>query len=276
MDWRLIAAVSAAAGSFCLVAVGAYVVLTHSPAPQQTFAPAPMLLSEYRFQVATAPSLMSVQPASPSPFAPSPFAPSPFAPQGNSAPLSPAVTSGAAVAPRPVGASGLSVNPPRVAEDFNRPSHGRSEPKQDPRAVGYKTAALAPYDAAPRPEPPPRPVVEVRKSSVVPELHTALPTSRYRGVLTSAEIARVKYSLRLSPDQERAWPSVEAALAEMGRQQMALIRHGQEPRISPNEWPPGRLYAAAGPLVQTLRPDQKETVRRLCRSLGFESVASML
>jgi hypothetical protein len=169
-----------------------------------------------------------------------------------------------------------SVNPPRLAEDFNKSSHGRSEPKQEPRTVGYKTAALTPYDAAPRPEPPPRPMVEIRKSSVAPELHTALPTSRYRGVLTSVEIARVKYSLRLTPDQERAWPSVEAALAEMGRQQMALIRHGQEPRISPNDWPPGRLYAAAGPLLQTLRPDQKETVRRLCRSLGFESVASML
>jgi hypothetical protein len=119
-------------------------------------------------------------------------------------------------------------------------------------------------------------MVEVRKSSVAPELHTALPTSRYRGVLTSAEIARIKYSLRLAPDQERAWPPVEAALAEMGREQMALIRRGQEPRISPNDWPPGRLYSAAGPLLQTLRPDQKETVRRLCRSLGFESVASML
>jgi hypothetical protein len=119
-------------------------------------------------------------------------------------------------------------------------------------------------------------MVEVRKSSVAPELHTALPTSRYRGVLTSAEIARIKYNLRLTPDQERAWPSIEAALAEMGRQQVALIRRGQEPRISQNDWPPGRLYAAAGPLLQTLRPDQKETVRRLCRSLGFESVASML
>jgi hypothetical protein len=266
MDWRLIAAVSAAAGSFCFVAVGAYVVLSHSPARQQTFAPAPMLLSEYRFPVATAPSLLGAQPPSPSL-----FAPSSFAPQGDSISVGPAATSGAAVAPgRP-----SAVNAPRLAEDSNKSSHGRSEPRQEPRTVGYKTAALTPYDAAPRPEPP-RPMVEVRKSSVVPELHTALPASRYRGVLTSTEIARVKYSLRLTPDQERAWPSVEAALAEMGRQQMALIRHGQEPRISPNDWPPGRLYAAAGPLLQTLRPDQKETVRRLCRSLGFESVASML
>jgi len=110
----------------------------------------------------------------------------------------------------------------------------------------------------------------------VPELHTALPTTHYRGVLTSAEIGRIKHNLRLTPDQEPAWPSVQAALAEIGRQQIALIRQGQEPRISPSDWPPGRLYAVAGPLLRTLRPDQKETVRRLCRSLGFDSVASML
>jgi len=135
-----------------------------------------------------------------------------------------------------------------------------------------------PVDTArgPRGAAPLQPVIAARKSSVVPELHAALPASRYRGVLTSAEIVRVRSSLRLSPEQERAWPPVEAALAEMGRQQIALIRRGQQPRINPSEWPPGRLYAAAGPLLQTLRPDQKETVRRLCRSLGFEGVASMI
>jgi len=68
----------------------------------------------------------------------------------------------------------------------------------------------------------------------------------------------------------------EAALAEMGRQQILLIRHGQEPRISPNDWPPQRLYSIAGPLLMSLRPDQKDQVRRLCRSLGFEQVASLL
>lgn len=281
MDWRLIAAVSAASGSFCFVAFGAYVVFTHNPASQRTAAPAPTLLSEYRLPVATPPSLISVQPASPgSPaptFGPSPFGPSvfasassPFAPQANAAPPAPyppppaaerqmgPATSGAAAAPGRTGASALPVNP-----------------RQEPHGGGHKTAALTPFDAAPRPEPP-RPVVEMKKSSVVPELHTAPPAARYRGVLTSAEIVRIKSNLRLTADQERAWPPVEAALAEMGRQQIALIRRGQEPRVSPNDWPPGRLYAAAGPLLQTLRPDQKEAVRRLCRSLGFEGVASMI
>lgn len=263
MDWRLIGAVSAAAGSFCFVAVGAYVVLTQKEASRRT--PAPIYLSEYRFPVATPPSLLSVEPARPSP----------FAPQSNSAAAIPVGTSGAAVVPAPVGPSAYAP-PPRVPEDFNKSPNGRSQPKQAPHAGGYKTAALTPSDAAPRHEPPPRPVVEIRKSSLVPELHAALPASHYHGVLTSAEIARIRSSLRLTPDQQTAWPSVEAVLTEMGRQQIALIRHGQEPRISPNDWPPGRLYAAAGPLLRTLRPDQKETVRRLCRSLGFDGVASML
>src|SRR5215469_16332939 len=128
MDWRLIAAVSAATGSFCFVAVGAYVVLTHNPAPQTTSAPAPILLSEYRFPVAATPSLLSVQPTTPSP----------FAPEANSAPVS-AVASGAGVAPGRLGASAVSANPPRIAQDFNKSSQGRPEPKQEPRTYGYKT-----------------------------------------------------------------------------------------------------------------------------------------
>jgi hypothetical protein len=233
MDWRLIAAVSGAAGSFCFLVIGAYVVFTHDPPPPRTAAPAPMLVSGYRFAITTTPSPVSMQP--PSPFGPdpsaqgplqqSPPAPSPFAPQGSAAPPS--------------------SNPPRLAVDG--------------------------IDAGPHGAAPP-PLIEAKKSSVVPELHA----SRYRGVLTSAEIVRVKSSLRLTPEQERTWPPVEAALTEMGRQQIALIRRGQQPRIDPSDWPPGRLYAAAGPLLQTLRPDQKEAVRRLCRSLGFEDVASTI
>jgi hypothetical protein len=267
MDWRLIAAISAAGGSFCLVAVGAYVVLTRNPVPQQAAAPAPILLSGYRFPAMTAPSLLNVE-AAPS---------SPFASQGSFAPEIPVVASGTIRAPVGIGTSATapSPNPPRVIEDSNK-RPGRTEAKQEQRIVGQKTAALTPANANVRSEPPPRPVVEVKKSALVPELHTALPAARYHGVLTSAEIVRIKHSLRLTPDQEPAWPSVEAALGEMGRQQMTLIRRGQEPRISQGDWPPGRLYAAAGPLLRILRPDQKEVVRRLCRSLGFENVASMI
>jgi hypothetical protein len=251
MDWRLIAAISGAAGTFCFVAIGAYVVFAHDPTPRRSAAAAPTLLSEYRFAVTTTPSLMSVRPATPSPFEPDPSAQSPFAPQGSAAHSS---------YPPPLNAQGKALTTAAAVPSgrIDTPAPAVNAVRQVPHGVG------------------PPPVVEVKKSSVVPELHAALPTSRYRGVLTSAEIVRVRSSLRLTPEQERAWPPVEAALAEMGRQQIALIRRGQEPRIAPSEWPPGRLYAVAGPLLQTLRPDQKEVVRRLCRSLGFENVASMI
>jgi hypothetical protein len=218
-------------------------VFTHDPAPRPAATPAALLVSEYRFPVTTTPSLMSVPPATPSSFGSDPSAQSPFAPQGSAAPPS-------------------SHPPPLAAQ-----------------GEGVRIAASAPAVNAVPPGPHgagPRPVVEMKKNSVVPELHTAVPTSRYRGVLTSAEIVRVKSRLRLTPDQERAWPPVEVALAEMGRQQIALVQRGQEPRISQSDWPPGRLYALAGPLLQSLRPDQKETVRRLCRSLGFVGVASLI
>lgn len=248
-------------------------VLTNRPAPQQAAAPAPILLSEYRFPTASAPALIGVQ-------APSS---SPFAPESSAASVTPVVALGATAAPERVGTFGAAsaTNFPRASADTNlRPvgtqPNGRSEPKKGPPALGQKTASLTPADAGPRPDSPPRPMVEIKKSSVVPELHTALPAVRYRGVLTATEIVRIKHNLRLTPDQEPAWPPVEAALAEMGRQQIALLRQGQEPRISPTDWPPGRLYAVAGPFLQILRPDQKETVRRLCRSLGFENVASMI
>ena len=268
MDWRLIAAVSAAGGSFCFVAVGAYVLLTGNPAPQRKFAPAPMLLSEYRFPAAAPPSLVSARASTPGP----------FAPQGTTVPQIPVMVSDSDIVPGRVSTSGLapSLTAARGADDSKKSPRARSEPKHEVRALGDKSASLTPFDADTRPEPPPRPLVEVRKSSVVPELQTAIPTTRYRGVLTMAEIARIRHNLRLTPDQEPAWPPVEAALGEIGRQQIALIRHGQEPRISQSDWPPSRLYSVAGPLLRTLRPDQIEAVRRLCRSLGFESVASML
>ena len=234
MDWRLIAALSAAGGSFCAVGVGAYAMLTANPAVERQSAAAPMLLSEYRFPSATAPLLESMQASQPSPFAPpSLFSPpSPFAHSGMQASSNPVMASDSAMLPGRISTTGAApaLNASRMAEDSHKLPHASSEPKRELHVAGYKTASVTPSDADTRHEPPPRPMVEIKKSTVVPELHTALPVSRYRGVLTSAEIVRIRHSLRLTPDQEPGWPSVEAALGEMGRQQIALIRQGQEPQ----------------------------------------------
>jgi hypothetical protein len=271
MDWRLISAVSAAGGSLCLLAIGAYAVITANPVQPRKYAPAPALLSEYRASNAAGASArvgtsgFSLTPNSAVSLNPE-FPPSPFA---TPIPASASSTVGAA--------GGIpALDLPRISNHGPvRPPPSNPEPRHEPRVPGVKAASLTPAESGPKPEPAPRPVVEVKKS-FLPEIHAAVPAAHYAGVLTSAEIVRIKHSLRLTPDQEPSWPPVEAALGEMGRQQIALIRRGQEPRVSPNDWPPQRLFSIAGPLLRVLRPEQKEQIRRLCRSMGFESVASLL
>src|SRR5215471_9839753 len=132
MDWRLIGAISAAGGSFCVVAVGAYMVLTASPAQQQASAAAPIFLSDFRFPATAPPSLLRVEPAAAAPR---------FAPQGNAASV--IVASNAAMAPvaRTTG-SAPPGNPPRITGDPSKSPHSRVEPKPESRVTSYKTAAL--------------------------------------------------------------------------------------------------------------------------------------
>jgi len=95
-------------------------------------------------------------------------------------------------------------------------------------------------------------------------------------VLTATEIARLKSALKLSPDQARHWPAVEAVLREAGAQQAALVQAGRKPDEAFNGALSGRLYMAAGPLLSTLREDQKNEIRKRARALGLEVVASRL
>jgi hypothetical protein len=94
---------------------------------------------------------------------------------------------------------------------------------------------------------------------------------RYEGVLTLPEISRIKASMHLTPQQEPQWRPVEAIMRDIGRQQTAQIGAGQRPEVDPASVQ--RLYQAAQPLLATLRPDQKEIMRRFARPLksdGFK------
>jgi hypothetical protein len=133
------------------------------------------------------------------------------------------------------------------------------------------TAALGPIpgkqelEAKPPSAPRPRPLVEKPAFD-----------SRYDGVLTPAEIARMKAALRLTPDQMQYWLPVEPVLIEIGRGQMAQVQAGRKPDFTLSYFMQMRLYKAASPLLRSMRPDQKDVVRRRARSLGLENVASML
>ena len=141
-------------------------------------------------------------------------------------------------------------------------------------------AIVAAFPAPSAVEPPPKvvpPVVQVPPPKPVPpKPKPPVVDHRYDGVLTTAEIGRIRTALKLTPDQEPYWASVAAVLRDVGRRQIEEVDSGQKPSFDlPNDLS-SRLYGAAMPLLGTLREDQKEEVRRRAKMLGLESVASFI
>jgi len=102
------------------------------------------------------------------------------------------------------------------------------------------------------------------------------PERRADGVLTAAEIRRFRLGLRLTREQEPYWPAVEQALLDLGAQQAALIRAGQDPKDAFGIGAAMRMQAAARPLLDVLREDQKARVREQARAMGFGAIASAI
>ena len=93
------------------------------------------------------------------------------------------------------------------------------------------------------------------------------------------QIAGIKARLRLSPDQESYWPSVEKALRAIARKMHSTKQADPAsgtPPIDPDSEEVQQLKSAAMPLLFQLREDQKKEVRALARIIGLERVASMI
>jgi hypothetical protein len=97
------------------------------------------------------------------------------------------------------------------------------------------------------------------------------PRDTFQGPFTLDHIARIRQRLRLTSEQEEHWRPVEAAL-----KRIALRQQGRGGPTVLNATESQELYWAAGPLIMSLSPDQKEEVRRLARSMGLETVASLI
>ena len=102
--------------------------------------------------------------------------------------------------------------------------------------------------------------------------------SRAGYILDDAQIASIKTRLHLTPDQERMWPAVEAALRNMAykRTQQAAARgparNAQAAAVDP-EAVEG-LKSAAVPLIMSFSSEQKEEVRSLAHVMGLDQLAS--
>ncbi len=121
---------------------------------------------------------------------------------------------------------------------------------------------------------PVRPEASTVAPAPIPQ--RAQPDKRLEGVLTGAEIRRIKVALRLTPEQERYWPPVEALLQEISTQQMSLVQAGRQPNEAFGIGMKLRAYSATKPLIAVLQEDQKAEVRRRARAMGFDAVASAI
>ena len=98
-------------------------------------------------------------------------------------------------------------------------------------------------------------------------------------LLSDAQIAGIKERLKLTPDQEYYWPSVENALRAVAHRIQANRRahpHAGNMPIDPDSPEVRELKSAAMPLLFGLREDQKREVRSLARLIGLEKVAEMI
>jgi len=100
-----------------------------------------------------------------------------------------------------------------------------------------------------------------------------------KSVLNDAQIASIKGKLNLTPDQERYWPAVEAALRRIAwdSKQMAhqkkAVRPADGPAIDVNGAGVAQLKSAAFPLVMSFTEDQKDEVRKFAHLIGLTKLA---
>jgi hypothetical protein len=101
--------------------------------------------------------------------------------------------------------------------------------------------------------------------------------------MADARINRFKTMLRLTVEQERHWPAVEAALRDIIRRheseepQSGGVLQRVSERAASAVLSAGaikRLVAAAQPLIKSLNQEQRRDALQLARNMGFGDVAA--
>jgi len=154
-------------------------------------------------------------------------------------------------------------------------------PQMVPQAA-MQTAALEETAALPSPEMAsprrPAPATVQARQPVAPAHHRA---ERPGFMLNDSQIASIKERLRLTPDQERMWPGVEAALRNIAYAKARdAHKHGapasaaELASLSPESAEVQDLKSAAVPLIMSFNDEQKNEVRSLAHVMGLDQLAS--
>ena len=142
--------------------------------------------------------------------------------------------------------------------------------------------AVAPAPAAPQPRADTEiksPPAMQRRSELKSLTESAVRHANRPGfVLNDAQIASIKGRLHLTPDQERMWPSVEAALRSIA---YAKTRDANQrgaavvaASLDPDSAEVQDLKSAAFPLILSFSDEQKNEVRSLAHVMGLDRLAS--
>jgi len=152
--------------------------------------------------------------------------------------------------------------------------------------VGRVVAQPEPQVAVPQAAPQPRADTEIksppamqRRSELRSLTESAVRHANRPGfVLNDAQIASIKGRLHLTPDQERMWPSVEAALRSIA---YAKARDANQrgaavvvASLDPDSAEVQDLKSAAFPLILSFNDEQKNEVRSLAHVMGLDRLAS--
>ena len=134
-------------------------------------------------------------------------------------------------------------------------------------------AAAAPIVAA-APVPPRRPAPQVHLASVAAKpVVPARSLTRPGAVLNDAQIASIKRRLNLTPDQERMWPSVEAALRNLSYAKKGGHDAAQAvASIDPAGADVQNLKSAAMPLIMSFSDDQMRELQSISRVAGLDKL----
>jgi hypothetical protein len=158
----------------------------------------------------------------------------------------PTVAGQAAGGPRAVASLIASSTPVTLPERAN----AYADPSADGAAEGKRASVASGEDRAGKPHP--------AKST--------------NSVFNDAQIASIKARLRLTPEQERYWPVVEAALRNITYGKDGSHK-GKLATVDPNSPAVQQLKTAAMPLLVSFSDEQKNQVRLLARLMGLEQVA---
>jgi len=151
--------------------------------------------------------------------------------------------------------------------------------------VQMAAAEAGPIPAMPEQAAPRRPAPATTQSAA-PAKPPAAPAHRQQRpgfMLNDAQIASIKERLHLTPDQERMWPGVEAALRNIayakardgrGRAAPAGADAAELAALSPDSTEVQDLKSAAIPLILSFSEEQKDEVRSLAHVMGLDRLAS--